>query len=87
MTASEFFDHAAPYISLIAIICNAWLLWNMTESKRDRDSIKSDLSSFRLTVAKEYVAQTSLRELEERLVATIERLGDRLDRVLDRAGK
>ncbi len=50
-------------------------------------AVRADLERHRLEVAKDYVSRDSLRELEERLVAAIERLGDRLDRVLDRRAK
>ena len=71
-------------------------IWRMADriSKGDADvearsDIKhskaaADLSAFREYVAREYVAKESLRELEDRLVAAIERLGDRLDRILEK---
>ena len=87
MTAWEFVDHAAPFLSILASTITAFLIYVMSEAKKDRDLLKTDLQTFKLVVAKEYVANSNMRELEDRLAAMIERLGDRLDRVLDRAAK
>lgn len=46
--------------------------------------LRRDHENFKLEVAREYVSRSSLRELEDRLVAAIERIGDRLDRVFER---
>jgi len=37
-------------------------------------------------IAREYIHREMMREVEDRLTAAIERLGDRLDRVLERSG-
>lgn len=41
-------------------------------------------SLYREQVAKEYIHREVMREVEDRLTQAIERLGDRLDRVLER---
>lgn len=41
------------------------------------------LSLFREQVAREYVSREAMRELEERVVKAIDRISDRLDRVLE----
>lgn len=43
-----------------------------------------ELAEYKLQVAKEYATTHSIREVEERVVQAIERLGDRLDKFLDR---
>jgi len=43
------------------------------------------LDDFRVEVARTYVTDRSMREIEERISAAIERLGDRLDRLFERA--
>ncbi len=43
-----------------------------------------DLSEFRERVAREYASRDVIRELESKLVAGMERLGDRFDRYLDK---
>ena len=42
-----------------------------------------DLSNFRETVARDYASRDAIKEMEGRLVQTIERLGDRLDRLFE----
>lgn len=42
---------------------------------------------YREKVAAEYVSRTTLREVETRITDAIERIGDRLDRLLDAAVK
>ncbi len=82
------------WVDTILIGClalfNAWLLVLSNRANDDRhilhakvDRIDREASDFREKVAREYVSRESLRELEERLVAAIERLGDRFDRYFD----
>jgi biopolymer transport protein ExbB/TolQ len=40
------------------------------------------LAYFREQVAREYVSREAMRELEERVVRAIDRVGDRLDRII-----
>lgn len=47
------------------------------------ESVRRDLDAFKLEVAKSYATQHSIREVEERVVQAIDRLGDRLDRFLE----
>lgn len=42
-----------------------------------------ELSEFKLEVAKSYATNTAIKEVEDRVVAAIERLGDRLDKLID----
>ena len=55
------------------------------ESNRLRvEDLAKNLQDFREKIAVEYVNRDSLRELEDRLVGAIERLGDRFDKYFDR---
>lgn len=45
-----------------------------------------DLAAFKLQVAREYATMSVIKNIEERILAAVERLGDRLDRVIDRNG-
>lgn len=85
-----------PWLDTILIGClglfNAWLLVLSNRSNEDRtqirtriDAIEKDHAGFREKVARDYVSRDALRELEERLVNAIERLGDRFDRYFDKA--
>jgi hypothetical protein len=51
-----------------------WFLWSRINSVREA------LNAFELGVAKDYVSSKNMRDLEDRLTAAIDRLGDRLDR-------
>ena len=64
------------------------------QSKRDHqenaDRLAIQTASFSLyreQIAREYIHREVMREVEERLTQAIERLGDRLDRVLERSEK
>jgi basic membrane lipoprotein Med (substrate-binding protein (PBP1-ABC) superfamily) len=41
------------------------------------------LADYKLQVAKEYATTSAIKEVEERVVQAIDRLGDRLDKFLD----
>lgn len=62
------------------------------QAKRDYDLVADKLavqtaqfSLYREQIAREYIHREVMREVEERLTQAIERLGDRLDRVLERS--
>ncbi|MEP9397930.1 hypothetical protein [Mesorhizobium sp. KR2-14] len=43
-----------------------------------------ELAEFKLAVAEKYATHEALKEIEERIVGAISRLGDRLDKIVDR---
>jgi Tfp pilus assembly protein PilO len=49
--------------------------------------LSASFSLYREQIAREYIHREVMREVEDRLTQAIERLGDRLDRVLERADK
>jgi hypothetical protein len=46
--------------------------------------LRHELTEYKVEVAEKYVSAQSMRELEERLINSIERLGDRLDRIFEK---
>lgn len=48
------------------------------------ESADKNLARFREQVAREYTSKDALKALEDRLVAAIERLGDRFDKYVDK---
>jgi hypothetical protein len=46
-------------------------------------AVQKNLDEYRIEAAQNFVSQKNLADLEARLVSAIERLGDRLDKVLD----
>jgi len=44
--------------------------------------LEASLSQFREQVAKDYIHRVVMSDVEDRLTAAIDRLGDRLDRIL-----
>jgi hypothetical protein len=48
--------------------------------------ISASFALYREQIAREYIHREVMREVEDRLTAAIERLGDRLDRVLEHSG-
>jgi hypothetical protein len=51
------------------------------------DQALADLKTLEVRVAREYVTAASLLAVEEKIVAAIQRLGDRLDRLLQDSRK
>ncbi len=49
--------------------------------------LSASFSLYREQIAREYIHREVMREVEDRLTQAIERLGDRLDRVLERTEK
>jgi hypothetical protein len=73
-------EQIAPLIGIVAVVAGAfWRAWSMVQSVRD------EIAAMRLEVARDYVSARSAREIETRLAAAIERLGDRLDRAFEKA--
>jgi hypothetical protein len=48
--------------------------------------VKKDLAEFKVHVASTYASHDTIRQVEERLIAAIDRLGDRLDKVFEPRG-
>lgn len=89
MSAAVQWSDVATVIGILAVMFGGlWFLWSRIAQAEDRavvsvTAVKSDLADFRLKVAEQYVSRDNLKDLEDRLVQAIERLGDRLDRVLE----
>jgi hypothetical protein len=49
--------------------------------------LSASFALYREQIAREYIHREVMREVEDRLTAAIERLGDRLDRVLERTDR
>jgi len=57
------------------------------EANEKATLLSASFSLYREQIAREYIHREVMREVEDRLTAAIERLGDRLDRVLERSDK
>ena len=55
----------------------------LNEKRQRVDTVSRELQEFKEKVARDYVSREAVMQLEERLVGAIERLGDRLDRLID----
>jgi len=49
---------------------------------RQLGEMRKEFASFREEVAKEYVSNSTLEKFEQRLLAAVEKLGDRLDNII-----
>lgn len=56
------------------------LLADRVEAVRAKGA--QELADFKLEVAKNYATNSAIREVEERIVVAIDRLGDRLDKII-----
>lgn len=79
------------WMSLSARLAKAEL--TSSEAKEDAKEanekatlLSASFSLYREQIAREYIHREVMREVEDRLTQAIERLGDRLDRVLERSG-
>ena len=50
---------------------------------RELNALRTEISGFRVEVAKTYVSSATLNEVEVRLEKAVEKLGDRLDRSIE----
>lgn len=64
-------------------VANAKVALALEKADEIRAKGERELAEYKLSVAKEYATANSIRLVEERVVAAIDRLGDRLDKVLD----
>lgn len=71
---------------LLAILGGVWrILSNEIRAVRaEAQAAREDLAAYKLEVAKEYASTSHLKEVEIRLVTTIESLTQRIDRLIDR---
>lgn len=81
-------------VGFIVAIGSGFVTWGMMRSQLSgleqdlkrahakADQALTDLKTLEVRVAREYVTAASLLAVEEKIVAAIQRLGDRLDRVL-----
>ena len=67
----------------ILAVANAKVALALEKADEIRSRTAHELAEYKLQVAKEYATVNSIREVEERVVQAIERLGDRLDKFLD----
>ena len=56
------------------------------EANEKATLLSASFALYREQIAREYIHREVMREVEDRLTQAIERLGDRLDRVLERSG-
>ena len=75
---------------LIVTLVNAWLLYLISEARKDRTQIWKELTDLRRAladfkehVAREYPTKGTLTASEERVLDAIERLNSRLDRLFE----
>lgn len=74
-----------------AAIVNGWFIYAINEGKKDRAHLwtvvteqQKALADFKEKVAKEHVTTEMLVRFEERIVGSIDRLTERLDRLFGR---
>jgi predicted RNA-binding protein with PIN domain len=52
-----------------------------------RANVAHELADFKLVVAKDYATNNAVLQMEERIASAIDRLGDRLDKLIDAQGR
>lgn len=81
--AAKASDQVKPLAAAIEIAKEAKA--DARESNDKVTLLSASFGIYREQIAKEYIHREVMREVEERLTAAIDRLGDRLDRVLERS--
>lgn len=83
-------EQLVPVIMVIMGLVNAWLIWLATESKKERITldekiieVQTELKGFELKVTQEYVRTSDLKEIRDQITAGIDRLADRIDRLVE----
>lgn len=76
--AFSLFDFASQLITVLGPLA---LLWYRLHTQII--AVNQALSDYKLQVAKEYATTTAIKEVEDRIVQAIDRLGDRLDKFVD----
>lgn len=71
-------EMASLLITGFCALCGVWYRLNIQII-----AVKDELAAYKLVVAKEYATANSIREVEDRIVGAIDRLGDRLDKFID----
>lgn len=56
----------------------------LSSQDRERETLKQDLSEYKLYVERNHVSATVLRETEKRLIDAIEKLATRLEAIAER---
>lgn len=89
-------------VAVPAVLGAYWLAWSSRQKAEDVEARASQkaadaearLSSFMIEVAQKYASVAYLKDVENRLVqmvgevkTSVEKLGDKLDRLLDRGGE
>lgn len=72
---------AATDIRLAAV--DAALKFHHDRAEEIRSKCSTELSDFRIEVAKDYAGHVALREMESRVMRAIEGLGQRIDKLTD----
>ncbi len=93
MSGAITWEQVASIISaggaLLAIV--AWVYRGLRAIERRVEEVRAkcanELAEFKLSVAREYATSEAIKEVEERVVEAINRLADRLDRILDHQAK
>lgn len=83
-------EHYLPFGMVALGLINAWLIWIASDMRDQKNRMQTEidlvgkqLAEFQIKVSQDYVRATALRDLEDRLLAAIDRIADRLDRVID----
>lgn len=69
-------------VGLIVVLAGFW--WRIDSRMR---KVETSLADYKLQAAKEFASVEHLKEVEVRLIASIDRLADRIDRLLTRIEK
>lgn len=76
-------------ITIVSLAVSGGIAWGIVRHQSARseeriDVLERDLAAFKIEAARKFVTDDMLVRLEERIVDSINRLGDRLDRILER---
>lgn len=89
MTDAFTWSHLGVLVALAGVCLTIWKLRaaDLRDFDRKIDSVNISLAAFKLHVAELHPTAVELAQIETRLTASLDRLSDRIDRLLERDGR
>lgn len=80
------------FVTLGTILASAAASWAVTKrlaenAEKKAAAVEKDLADFKVEAARRFVTDEMLAKVEERIVGAIDRLADRLDRIIESRAK
>ena len=87
MTGAVTWEIVGAFLALAGFFGGfSWRLQSLISKNRDKvDELRKDFSDYRLGAANKFVSLQHMEQFEDRMLGAINRLADRLDRIIERS--